>query len=347
MSDKFRLALIGAGGIAQSYAHALRTSEVAEIVGVADVRPEAAQTTAELLGCSSFASYEKLLEAVACDGAIVCTPPVTHAEICSGLAERGISMLCEKPLALDSESARGMLAEAERAGVTLTMASKFRYVEDIIRAKSLVASGVLGELVYFENTFASRVDMSRRWNSDKSISGGGVLIDNGTHCFDIVRYVLGPISSVAAVEARRVQGLGVEDTVRVLARTAGGVLATIDLSWSLQKDLDYYLELYGSNGTIRVGWRDSKYKPATSPDWIQFGQGYDKLGALRRNVEDFARAVRTGGTPLLTADDALASVLSVEAAYASLATGEWVPVAAAPRRSLATVQAAGRAGRLH
>jgi predicted dehydrogenase len=342
MSNRLRLALIGAGGIAQSYAHALRDSEVAQIVGVADMRPAAAQTLAELLGCSAYPSYDKLLEMVACDGAIVCTPPVTHHDICAGLAERGISMLCEKPLALDSDSARAMLAEAERAGVILTMASKFRFVEDVIRAKSLVASGVLGELVLFENTFASRVDMSRRWNSDKAVSGGGVLIDNGTHCFDIVRYVLGPIASVSAVEGKRVQGLGVEDTVRVLARTNDGVLATIDLSWSLQKDLDYYLELYGSNGTIRVGWRDSKYKPATSPDWIVFGRGYDKLGALRRNVEDFARAVRTGGTPLLTADDALASVLSVEAAYASLASGGWTTVAAAPRRTLTAAQGGRR-----
>jgi predicted dehydrogenase len=106
--------------------------------------------------------------------------------------------------------------------------------------------------------------------------------------------------------------------------------------------MDYFVELYGSNGTVRVGWRDSKYKPATSPDWIVFGKGYDKLGALRRNIEDFARVVRHGGTPLLTAEDALASVLGVEAAYASLKSAEWVPVAAAPRLQAVTAKAGRR-----
>jgi predicted dehydrogenase len=342
MSDRFRLGLIGAGGIAQSYAHALRGSETAEIVAVADVRPEASQTAAELLGCKEFSSYEQLASEAACDGVIVCTPPATHAEICCAVAERGISMLCEKPLALDSESARTMLAAADRAGVVLTMASKFRFVDDVVRAKSLIASGVLGEIVLLENTFASRVDMSKRWNSNAAVSGGGVLIDNGTHCFDIVRYIIGPIVSVCAVEGKRIQGLAVEDTVRVLAKTASGILAAIDLSWSLHKDLDYYLELYGSSGTVRVGWRDSKYKPVTSPDWSVFGSGYDKLEALRRNVEDFTRVVRQGTPPLLTADDALASVLSVEAAYASLRSGQWVPIAPASRLQAVTARAGRR-----
>src|SRR5262249_22107237 len=162
-------------------------------------------------------------------------------------------------------SARLMLDAARRASIKLSMGSKFRYVEDVIRAKSIVTSGILGEIILFENVFTSRVDMSSRWNSDLRVSGGGVLIVNGAHSADLMRYCLGPVADVHVVEGKRVQGLPVEDTVRIFVRSGAGVMGSIDLSWSINKELDSYLNIYGSHGTISVGWRESKYRQSSSP----------------------------------------------------------------------------------
>ncbi len=324
--EALRLGLVGAGAISQSYVQALKGSGTARIVAIADVRPQAAKALAESIGCAAYDSHEKLADDAGVEAVIVCTPPSTHPGICQTFFDRRIGVLCEKPLSIESRNAAKMIDAAAANGVVFTMASKFRYVDDVIRAKSLLASGVLGEIVLFENAFTSRVDMSRRWNSDPAVAGGGVLIDNGTHSVDIVRYFLGPIEAVAAVEGKRIQGLAVEDTARLFVRTRSGVLGSIDLSWSLNKELESYIDIYGSNGTIRVGWKESKYRPLSSPDWIVFGKGYDKVQAFRRQVENFCLAVRGSERLLIEPDDALASVQVIEAAYKSTRRDDWVAV---------------------
>ena len=239
-------------------------------------------------------------------------------------------VLCEKPFSLDSQGARAMVAAAAKSGARLTMASKFRYVDDVVKAKSLLASGVLGEIVLFENAFTSRVDMSSRWNSDARVSGGGVLVDNGTHSVDIMRYLLGPIGEVQVVESGRIQGLKVDETVHVHARSVSGVDGSIDLSWSINKELERYISLYGSAGTVAIGWKESKFKPAASREWVPIGKGYDKFQAFRSQIDNFSRAIAGEEALLITTEDAIASVEVIEAARLSLAENRWVPVGGQP-----------------
>ena len=280
----------------------------------------------ETAGCESFDDHEVMCDNAELDAVVVCTPPATHRNICVDLTERGLNVLCEKPLAIDSKSAAEMLEAAKTNNVKLTMASKFRYVDDVVRAKSLLTSGILGDIILFENTFASRVDMSSRWNSNHHISGGGVLIDNGTHSVDIMRYFLGPLADLQVVEGRRIQELDVEDTVRMFVRSEGGVMGSIDLSWSMNKEQASFINIYGSQGTVLVGWKESKYRRTNDDDWIMFGNGYNKFQAFRSQLDNFAQAIRGEDKLVITPEDALASVKVIEAAYADLRNSTWQPV---------------------
>ena len=325
-TNKTRFGLVGAGGIAQAYAQAFRETNLAQLVAIADVRTEAAEAIAQTVHGKAYSNHRDMIDAHELDAVIVCTPPASHPDICCDLAEQHIHVLCEKPLAITSASARRMFEAAEINGVKLTMASKFRYAEDVVRAKALVSSGILGDIILFENVFTSRVDMSNRWNSKPAISGGGVLIDNGTHSVDIMRYLFGPVAELQVVEGKRVQNLEVEDTVRMFVKTVGGVMGNIDLSWSMNKEQPAFLSIYGSQGTVLVGWKESKYRRSNDTEWIVFGQGYNKFQAFRGQIENFSRAIKGEDKMLVSPEDALASVEVIEAAYDSLNRTQWQPV---------------------
>jgi predicted dehydrogenase len=325
MSD-LRVALVGAGGIAQTWVSAFARATSVRLAAVVDVRAEAAAALAEPVGVPAFAAVGELVAAGVADAAVVCTPPVTHVDLVDQLAAAGLHVICEKPLALDLAGARKMIATAEASGAVLTMASKYRFAEDVIRARSIVTSGMLGEIVMFSNTFASHVDMRNRWNADPAVSGGGVIIDNGTHSVDIARYLFGPVAQTLAVPGRPVQHLGVEDSARLLLRMDNGALGTVQLSWSWETAANTYLEVVGTDAVLRVGWSRSRFKQRGSPHWVEYGNGYDKVGAHAKQLEVLAAAVRGDGELLITPADALASVAAIEAAYTSVAEDRWVPV---------------------
>ncbi|MEZ6059741.1 MAG: Gfo/Idh/MocA family oxidoreductase [Planctomycetaceae bacterium] len=319
--------IVGAGGISKAYAQAFADGLPFHLLGVADIRIQAAEELAETVGCKAFDCVETMIDQIQPTAAIVCTPPSTHPDICVKLMNRGVNVLCEKPLAISTAEARRMADAARACDVTFTMGSKFRFVQDVQTAKQIIASGSLGDVILFENTFAGFVDMSKRWNSKPEISGGGVLIDNGTHSVDILRFLLGSIVDLQVVEGRRIQNLDVEDTARLFARTASGAMGSIDLSWSMNKVQPHFISIYGSKGTLLIGWKESRYQLAGQNDWTVFGNGYDKVAAFRNQLTNFVAAIRGEEELVITAEDGIASVSVIEAAYEALRGECWYRVA--------------------
>lgn len=322
-----RCALVGLGQIGATHLEAMQ-ADGAEVVAIAEPREDVARPVAAQRGLRWFgeACDPELVGLV--DAVVLATPPSTHPELARHFLERDIHVLCEKPLAVTSTDARAVLDLARSRGLELMMASKFRYVDDMVEARGLIEAGAIGAPLLFENSFCGRVPMKDRWNARKATSGGGVLIDNGTHSVDIARYLLGPVAGVHAVCGPSSQGLEVEDTARLLFRTRRGVEGSIDLSWSVNKESESYVAVYGQAGTLLLGWKGSRYRQDGSSSWVAFGKGYDKLRCLRAQFQNFIGVVRGEDSPRITRADALASVLVIEAAYASAAKSHWLPVEA-------------------
>jgi predicted dehydrogenase len=327
-NDVVRFGLIGCGRIAQSHLQALSTLPTAKLTAAVESRQAAGTAVAAEYKCALFTDYKDPAIIDLVDAVIVCTPPNLHHSIARHFLERGVNVLCEKPLTIASADAADLVKLSVEKDVVLMMASKFRYVDDIIKAKAIVESGILGRVILYENSFCSKINMGDRWNSNKSVAGGGVLIDNGSHSADIARYLLGPIVQVQAQQGTAAQGLDVEDTVRVQFLTKSGVLGTFDLSWSITKDSKNYIQIYGSEGTLQVGWKGSRYCQDGSSKWIPFGTGYDKNKSFASQHSNFIDVIKGNDKPVITAEDSLASVQFVETAYKSAGTNHWLRIEA-------------------
>jgi predicted dehydrogenase len=322
--DDMRVGIIGLGRAGKVHLDAWRAVPQVEVAAVCDPVP-AVRRWARERGIAAYADPAEMFERAALDAVSICSPPAFHAPIALACFQRGLDVLCEKPLAINGRAALRMAQAATRRGRVLLLATKFRHVPDLAAARDLVAAGAIGEPVAFEIDFSSMVDMRGRWNARRALAGGGVIIDNGCHAFDIVSYLFGTVTRVHATRLKPVQDIPVEDSATILVGAGRGLVGRIDLSWSLQTGRETYVTIYGARGTIEVGWRGSRLKVAGEPV-REIGPGYDKHEAHRRMMEAFVRVVAGRARPWISPGEGLRTVAAVEAAYHSLRSGSWVPV---------------------
>ena len=332
-----RLGIVGLGRAGAIHFDAARTLDAANVAAVCDASPEA-RARAEAVGVAAYPTLAAMLADATLDAVVVCTPPVDHADATVRCLERGLHVPCEKPLALTTWDVLRMLQAANRAQRRVMVASKFRHVPEVARARELLHEGALGTPVSFEVSFCSPVDMTGRWNADPSRSGGGVIIDNGCHALDVIAFLFGSIDRIQAMRWRAVQPLPVEDSATLQVWAGDGVLGRVDVSWSLDTTRDSYLVVQGSQASLEVAWRGARLKHRGG-QWESLGGPYDKLAAHRAMLARFVAAMRGDATPWISAAECLQVVAAVDAAYRSLDSGqaEWVAIRGARELDLVSL----------
>lgn len=320
-----RVAIVGLGRAGLVHLEASRTVPGVELVAVYDPAPEA-RGTAAAAGIEAYTNLERMLSTERLDAVTICAPPADHAALALACLERGLHILCEKPLAMSTRDAVEMFDTARRHGRSLLVASKFRHVPEVNLVRDLIHSGKLGEPVSFAVSFCSPVDMSGRWNADPARAGGGVIIDNGCHAFDILYFLFGSVTRVHTTQLKPVQRLGVEDSATVRIWAGEGVIGNVDLSWSWSTGRDTYLVVQGTRGAVELGWHGSRLK-LEGQEWRDIGKPYSKLDAHQRMHAHFLESLAAGREPWIHPLECVRAVAAVEAAYRSLHSGSWERVA--------------------
>ncbi|WP_298327376.1 Gfo/Idh/MocA family oxidoreductase [Haloactinopolyspora sp.] len=265
------------------------------------------------------------------DGVIVCSENANHRAHVELLVAAGIPVLCEKPLATSTEDARAMVKAAEAAGVALMVAFPVRFSTAFAALRERIEAGALGTICAVTGTNNGRVPTGRAWFTDPELAGGGALTDHTVHVADLMDALLGG-QRARSVYAQSNQIMHpqarVETAGLVSIEYPGGVIATIDCSWSKPTDYPTWggltLSVVGSAATADMdafGSRVDGFSGAQrAPVWLPYGADSD--AAL---IAEFVDAIRTGRTPQPDGRVGLRTVEIVEAAYASAAAGE--PVA--------------------
>lgn len=172
-----------------------------------------------------FATPEQLWDEGGIDCVVIATPNTSHAPLARAAISHGVAVVVDKPLAISSEQAFSVIAEAEHQGVLLTVFQNRRWDGDFLTVKSLIESGSLGQVARFESRFERwRPQIKDGWRETVSpADGGGLLFDLGSHVIDQALTLFGPAATVyAEVDTRRTDAK-VDDDVFIALTHHNGV----------------------------------------------------------------------------------------------------------------------------
>ncbi len=328
-----RVALVGAGGMAGVHASCYANIENAELVGVMDIRQEAAEALAQKHGVPAFTDFDTMLTELQPDVVDVCCPTAWHVDYVCRAAERaqelgikGIST--EKPMARTLEECERMTKACDGAGIPLFVAQVVRFFPEYTLAKAQIESGAIGNPAAIRTRRGG--PMPRAWNdwyADFNLSGG-LILDLIIHDFDWLRWTFG--------EVERVFARGLTDTklpefdyALVILRFKSGAIAHVEGSWNYPAGFGVNFEIAGDEGLLEYNFTQPTGTPLNK---VLRGTDEKRAGVAlpesptgtdpyQVELEHFLTCLENGTTPLITPQDGTEAVRIAIAAIESAKTG--------------------------
>jgi predicted dehydrogenase len=250
-----RFGLVGYGAIGKFRAAALKQTPGAELSLIVEPVAERRAQAEREQGVRTTGSLEEAAASRDVDVLIISTPPNLHRAHCEIALRGGKHVLCEKPLATTVEDCQAIVETAEQCQRTLGTGFNYRFYPAVAKARELIAAGRIGKVDHVKG-FAGHPggpEFTHPWVHDPSVMGGGALMDNGIHVADLTLHFLGEVNESYGVASENVwQFHGSEDNGYVLMRTAEGRVGTLHASWSEWRGYRLSLDIYGTEGCIRV-----------------------------------------------------------------------------------------------
>lgn len=251
--ERVRTALVGCGKVGQIHAEALRDLPESELVAVCDASGARAEAFAETYGGQAYDDVGAMLARSGAQMLTVCTPHPLHAEATVRAAGAGVHVLIEKPMAATLADCDAMIAAARAAGTKLGVVSQRRYYEPVLRMKAAIDAGKIGKPALGVFSMFSWRDpsyyRSDPWRGRWDTEGGGVLVNQSAHPFDLLQWFMGEIDEISGDWANlNHPEVEVDDTAVATVRFKSGGLGSIVTSLSQKPGLFSRIHVHGTNG---------------------------------------------------------------------------------------------------
>lgn len=318
------VAIIGCGLIGEKRAKALGSARLLASADVVKFRAEALARNSP--GAVAYEDWRLAVAHPGVDIVVIATLHNSLAEIVEGAIEAGRHVLVEKPAARRAAEISHLPALAKEKGVKVRVGFNHRYHRALRKARELVDAGELGPLMFLRARYGhgGRLGYDREWRSDKKLSGGGELIDQGPHLIDLSRYFLGDFVDVDGFAHTYYWDMPVDDNAFLLLKTADRKVAFLHASCSEWKNT-FSFEVYGRSGKIDISGLGGSY----GTERITFYRMLPEMGppettawefpmaddSWRVEFEEFLDDIRLDRAPRAGLDDAIASLQIIEKIY--------------------------------
>jgi predicted dehydrogenase len=377
--EKIGIGFVGYGMIGR--VHALAYRELGhyyprglppvDLTGLCTTRLDTAMRAAEEVGIQFWTDQiEQLVKHQEVGIIDCCAPNYMHYPVAMAAIQAGKPIVMEKPLALDVEQGEKIAKTARDAGVPVGMIFNYRFIPAILHARQLIDEGFLGQIYQFQIEYlhSGYQNPSRPmgWKLRKAQSGGGALVDLGSHLIDMIRYLLGDLDRVLATTQTYIsqrpseagssimESVDVDDTVWLQIHLANGVFGTMMATrFATGAVDDLNLLIHGQNGAIRFHLLEPNwlwiYDQRVVGEPLGGRRGWTRVESIQNypgaavpparsfigwtrpmahNLYTFLSAITQGREPIPSLADGLAVQRVIAAAYASAKTNQWVEVVA-------------------
>jgi len=254
----FNIGIIGCGLVGYKRSRSLGLK--GKLVACADLNINRAKKLASNKKIKIFTDWKKLLDVKEIDIVIISTPHNQLFKILIQAYNKKKHILVEKPGSKNLKEITKIISKVKNSKIKIRVGFNHRYHPSIIKADKIIKSGIIGKPMYLRARYGhgGRPGYEKEWRAKPSISGGGELIDQGSHLIDLSRLFLGEFSEVKGFINTYFWKMPVEDNAFLTLKTNSNKIAFLHVSWTEWKNI-FSFEIFCSHGKLDINGIGGSY----------------------------------------------------------------------------------------